>query len=559
MEKDGLYKSALKKTNDILSHAKKSDNTPQIVKALVFKTKYRSYLNQSATLNSIQEIDSLLVTEQFPTTSILHTLKGDLLEEYFYSNQWKIRKRTQLSTPSANIEEWDIATLLEATKKEYLLSIANKDSLERTVIADFKPLLNYVEETAYLQPSLYDFLAFRALKKLKDSKYNDISSINKTSLDERFLGLPEEFISLKIDSSYQNSVVLSVYQELTKVQLRRENLNALIYTILERLKYIKNNGQIPEKEHAYQQTLQRLADTYPTSSEIASVWYEIALGHYNKGLLYNRKTDDNRWNLKKALEICSETINKFPDTYGVSECENLISKIKTKDLSFNIEKSHLPNTPIRMTLGYRNAFKVYFKIVKIDWNLENITPSVYQNPALKTWEMTFKNFGDYQKHFADVKVDGLPYGRYCILASSSDQFTTRANAVVQQIFWVTQLSFSLLKKEDKVIIKVVDADNGKPISNVTVEAYQYTYNKNYRGFKLQQTQKTSDKGETVFSSDKNSYNNLYFRIRKGQDENFSMDGVYFYRPYQPQPVTQTHFFWTELYTDPDKRFILKVS
>ncbi len=542
LEKDGLYKSALKKTDAILRLAKSSDNTPQIVKALVFKTKYRSYLNQTATLKSITEIDSLLITEHFPTSSILHSLKGDLLEEYFYSNQWKIRNRTQVSSPSPNIEEWDIATLLKATRNEYLLSIANKDSLQRTVLADFKPLLNYAEETAFLQPTLYDFLAFRALKKLRNSIYNNISTASKQSLDERFLSLPSKFALLNIDSTYQNAVVLSVYQELTKSQLKREHIDALVYTTLERFKYIKENAQLPEKEHAYQLALQQLADSYPTSTETASVWYEIALNHYNKGGLYNRKTDDNRWERKKALEICSKTIEKYPNTYGALECEHLISRIKEKRLSFNIENSYLPNTPIRMTLGYRNVFKIYFKIVKIDWDKENLAPSIYSAPAYKIWEMEFEDFGDYQKHLADVKIDGLPNGRYCILASSSNDFTTRANVVVHQTFWVTRLSYSVLKKDNKATVRVVDADNGKPINGVKVEAYRYEYSKNHRGFVLQQTQNTSDKGETTFLSKKRNSDNLYFRVIKGDDEYFAMDGVYFYTPYQPKPSTQTHFF-----------------
>ncbi len=78
-EKKGLYKSALSTVQEILVLAKKDENTPQIVKCLIYKMKYNSYLKEDNYKIALDEIQQTASAADFPLKQILHRYLPNLI------------------------------------------------------------------------------------------------------------------------------------------------------------------------------------------------------------------------------------------------------------------------------------------------------------------------------------------------------------------------------------------------------------------------------------------------------------------------------------------------
>ena len=63
LEKEGLYKSALDVVDTIFSNAQAEKNAPQIVKAVIFRMKYNSYLEEDDFINALANHD-IIQSEQ---------------------------------------------------------------------------------------------------------------------------------------------------------------------------------------------------------------------------------------------------------------------------------------------------------------------------------------------------------------------------------------------------------------------------------------------------------------------------------------------------------------
>ena len=94
LEKEGLPKSALKVVDKIVEKAKTDNNAPQIVKTLMFKSKYALRLEEDAQLNIVNDFKEEMANSEFPTKNILESVLANLYWQYFNQNRYKFYNRT---------------------------------------------------------------------------------------------------------------------------------------------------------------------------------------------------------------------------------------------------------------------------------------------------------------------------------------------------------------------------------------------------------------------------------------------------------------------------------
>ena len=98
---------------------------------------------------------------------------------------------------------------------------------------------------------------------------------------------------------------------------------------------------------------------------------------------------------------------------------------------------------------------------------EDLMNSFLQEKIVKSWSKQIKNFGDFQLHSTELKLEGLPKGQYVILASPDKNFTIKNNAIAYGSFWCSNLSYVYRKNDDETFdVTVLDRETG---------AMNYTY------------------------------------------------------------------------------------
>lgn len=558
-ENSGLYKSALTTVEEIYLVAQKDENTPQIIKALIHKMKYNNYLEENNFVKALNELQSLSKTSKFPLKQLLHSVTAETYWRYYKQNQWQINGRSHSEDfKDDDITTWDLKTISEKTFEEYLMSLSSKDSLQHTNLSDFKTILNYYDETTYLRPTLYDFLAYRSISFFENTQFNLTKPADYFSLnDDNYFSSHQEFSDLNIlttDSSSNLFYAIKIYQDLTKHQQQLDNQSGVIETTLKRLQFVKNNANNPKKETLYFKALNLLTEQFKENQETARVWYNIALHYSGNGDEYNRISGEHQFEKKKAMEICNATISKFPDSYGAKECRALKLQIEAKSMAFEIEKNQQPNQPIQMVFKHRNLTNVYFKLVKVDWDFdfkdryERLDRLNKLTPARK-WEVKLDDQKDYQEHYSHLNTEGLPNGKYYILSGTHEDFIDKEEAVAYTSFWVTNLSFSSVRYgNDKTELLVVDSESGAAIPNVTVQQYTYDYGRNKRNLKKRNQYKSDKKGKVnVVSHRPSRYSNsYYYYFKNGKDEFFTDNSIYQYGNYeQTHERTEKTTFFTD--------------
>ena len=90
-----LPESALKEVEAILAQAKKEQNSPEIIKAMVHKMRFMMDKNPDETEKLIVEFENYTNTTSNPAEkAIMYSMMSELYLKYYQNEQYKINQRT---------------------------------------------------------------------------------------------------------------------------------------------------------------------------------------------------------------------------------------------------------------------------------------------------------------------------------------------------------------------------------------------------------------------------------------------------------------------------------
>ena len=559
LQQIGLYKSALDVVSVIFDSASAAKNSPQVVKSVIHKMKYNSYITEDEYIAALNQLNKISKKSTFPLKQIIHSVTAETYWGYYQSNRWKFINRTQtINFDNDDIRTWDLTTIIDKVYKQHQLAISNKDSLQHTDIKDFEEMLTSSADDNEQRPSLYDFLAHRALDFFQNPEKNLTRPADQFRLNgKEYFGPAQAFLNLSTTSNDTLSCELyevRILQELTKFHLSDEKPTALIDLELRRLKFARTNSTETNKEELYFLALNKLSEKYSESEANDEIQFFIAEYLNERGNKYNSETKENQFEKKKAHEICSAVIIKNPNSYGARLCKSLLKQIQNKKVSFSMEPVYQPNTLGKFSLSTKNVDSLYFRVIKIDWNYfltknkygKDLMNSFLQEKIVKSWSKQIKNFGDFQLHSTELKLEGLPKGQYVILASPNKKFTIKNNAIAYASFWSSNLSYIYRKNDDETFdVSVLNRETGTPIKGAKVQLYTRKYNYTTRKYEIikEENYSTNDNGRLKISTPK-QYRYLYLDITYKDDRYNTTSQLYQYKPYDrsPRANTTTHFF-----------------
>lgn len=555
----GLYQSALKEVDFIFKEATKESNAPQVVKAVIHKMKYNSYLKEDDYVVAINELNSIAQNSKFPLNQLIHSVTADVYWGYYQGNRWKFMNRTQtVNFKNDDIRTWDLKKILMHVNNHYLLSLSSPDNLQRSKISDFKEILIYSDEAEKLRPTLYDFLAHKAIDYFQNSESGITRPVDKFVIQgQNYFGDAIAFLQVSTTSEDTLSNLLyatRIFKNLTSFHLNDKNPEALIDLELRRLKFARSNSMNDNKDDWYILALDRLADKYKTSSSYSEILYHTTLYYQGKGSAYSVTNPEHRFSLKKAAELCEQAISAYPESYGADQCRSLINTIQAKEMSFTNEQGYEPGKIGKFLFKYKNLDQTHFRIVKIDWDFymknrlygDQLMAYFSKLNAVQSWTQKLENPGDYQMHSVEIKIPQLDKGQYVILASDDSQFSSTQNAIAYGSFWITDLSYNFrrIEEDGTYDILVTDRQTGKVLKGVEAIVYLNKYNYISRSYELikQETYTTDDFGMCNVKV-KGDSRSIYIDLTRGNEHYNEMSQLYLYKPYErDNAFTSTHFF-----------------
>ncbi|MFK7932736.1 MAG: MG2 domain-containing protein [Saprospiraceae bacterium] len=557
LESKGLPKSALEEVVKLYERAQRENNAPQIVKALIYRGKYTTQLEEDGLVKAIQLLQTEEAKLKFPEKQVLQSVLASVYQRYLNNNLYRIRQRTETANfDNTDIRTWTAEQLYQESARLFLASIEDK-KLQRVAVEDFTAITTAGKNVTDLRPTLYDFLAHQAI----DFFTNDRSFLTKPAyafqIDEKH-GFADakafanrDFAQQDTESDKYRTVVL--LQDLLRFHLKDKSATALVDADLKRLKFIYNNANRGTRDSLYLDALIRLEKQHQDAPIITDVMYQRAQLAYQKGQNYQPNPDNvNRYAKREAYEICAQAIQMFPESLGAQNCRALMAQIQQKKLEIRTEQVNLPEQPILGRLEYRNIEQVYFKVAayteadqKAFEQLNSIQQVKYLNGLvpLQTWNLELPNDNNFNQVSTEFPVEGLPLGRYVVIAADNADFSSDKGAVSFLFNHVSKIGYWHRKDEgQQTEFTVVDRETGAPLEGViaTFFATEYNRRKNLHEYK-QIGNAVSDERGLIFPRVKKNY--FEVRFQNGDDNLYIGDrySSYSYNN-RPQKNQRTHFF-----------------
>lgn len=505
-ENKGLPKSALEVVDLIYEHAKKDLEYAQHVKAIIYMLKYTENVEEDSFVKNLNRLRDEAGSAPFPVKPVLHSMLAEAYWNFYNVNRYRFNQRSEtINFDNDDISTWSMELLVQKTVEQYLLSIENTERLQNTPIKVFEEIVyGGNEKGRSYRPTLFDFLAHRAV----DFFSHDEPAITKPA--EYFtLNSPEYFQDVKTFSKIKITSgdtlafkwhALKLLQQLIKFHLQDKTPDALIDADLKRLEFVYNNSVLSNKQELYLKALEELEKEnlkYPISTRISFVIAKLweGEGHQYRPLL----SADHKGDIKKAYEICDNAMNRFPESEGAAQAYNLQKSFLLKNISAEIEKVNVPDTPFRAVITYKNLDKVFWRVVKVTRDeVETIRKKFENNYNIDTEQEFLKYFlnknsfvygevglpedGDFQNHSAEIKLDGLPVGDYMLIFSPNVNFTFDDNCLTYSFTTLSNLSYIHRNMPDGTTdVYIMERESGKPVIgakvDITFQVYDYSTSK----------------------------------------------------------------------------------
>lgn len=493
-EKKGLYKSALEVVDAIYKKAKAENNAAQLAKSILYRMKFSKEIEENASEKSITYLNEELKGANYPLKPLLHSILGQVYWNYYQAHRWQYNKRTPTSISNDDPTTWDMKTIFSKAHQQYQLSLQNPEKLKQTAIDMYDVVLIEQKDTRKFRPTLYDFLAYRAIDFYRNEEVDIIKPAYKFELKEDLYFQPYEAFSKQVfttkDSLSSSFYALKLIQDLIKFHIpdvSSGKAEVLINIDLDRLKFVKEKSTLEIKDSLYLSALQKLEKQFASDPASAEINYEIAKVFVDKGDLYKPlESEAHKWKKKQAIELCDEVIKKYPQSNGAKNCAALKEDIKTHGLDLVMDNIISPDKPALGLLTYKNVKKVYFRIIqpgkpdKKDGEQslygEELINYYLKSPSLKDWTLDLPDDEDYQSHATEIKIPELNVGEYVILMSSGKDFLTKNNGVAHTSLTVSGISYVMHQLNDGSYDCLVQhRETGAPLKDVNVQLIYEKY------------------------------------------------------------------------------------
>jgi len=554
-ELEGKTKSANEIVTTIYKKAKKKANNNQLIKSLLYKSKFALVLQEDAELLLAQNLEKEISEATFPTNAILQSILADFKWQYLQKHRWQIYNRTKTTEIVNNdFRTWDINRLFTSIHHDFKHSISSHKQLQLTPITNYNYILIRGTETVHLRPTLYDLLANRALAFFKANESRITKPKERFHIDsDSYFSTSKVFTELNIettDSVFSKYEALKTYQKLEHFHLKTNNTDALVDAYNNRLNFVKNNSTNHQNSiELYTESLKTTYINLPKGNAYATVKVHYAKAIYNIATLKHQP--ENR---KKALEICENIIQSNPNSEGSIIAINLKNTILHKTIQLQNDEIIPINQHSKILVNYQNIEQIHLAIYKVDYEHKIFQYDHKERDSLiKQFFKTTKPFKefttqlpqkkDYFNHSTEIAIPKLSSGLYITLATKDTaKNTDELFAYNYQI--VSDLVCIESNYHGKKVLQVLDRISGKPIENAKVKIAGKTKYSNTIG-EVSYSKKNRHDVVITYQNDElhlgHIYANNYYREPNDESKKTRFQGFLFLDRSIYRPGQEVHF------------------
>ncbi|MDL2230958.1 hypothetical protein LJB75_00905, partial [Bacteroidales bacterium OttesenSCG-928-L19] len=471
-------------------------------------------------------------TQKGKEKAIWHSCMAQFLNGYYEQNRWAIMDRTHVAgEKNPDFQTWDIRTLIAEIVFHYQKSIEQKELLQEVDIHDYALLMDTMLSVEY-RPTLYDFLAFRALDFYATTIRNMPLPLTPFVInqDSYFSDNPI-FIDLSItspDSLSFQYLSLKLMQDITRFHLSDKNPKPLIDITLRRLSYLKDNCSLANKNDLYFATLEKLEEQYRQKIGYEDVAYALGTFFEERATRYNKELcPEYQFDYNTAIAWYDKSINIAPKSLSAENSKRKKGRLTAQKISFTLQTLAIPDQGNLITYHYRNCDSLYVRIIPVSEEQKKRLEQG-QLGEIDFWndlvgmdyshQFSFKtpHHQDHRETIGDGILPALKTGNYCVFVSTTS-FDSAMSTYLVEFIELNQMIISYRNNGNNYEFFVLDRASGKPLKNTKLEIDVWGYSAGKSLYK--ETLTTDQAGRATFTIKK--YNSsVYLKVtaRNGKQE-----------------------------------------
>jgi uncharacterized protein YfaS (alpha-2-macroglobulin family) len=557
----GLPQSAKKIADAVYEQAREKQEVVQVLKAQLYLLKTDMYTGEEGQVEAIKRAENEMGKTGFPNNAVWQSIAAQLYWNYYQQNRWKIMNRTSVSTETTidDIAMWDARRFYSKVSGLYRASLSHPAGLKATNIATYDAVLEKGVNTRPLRPTLYDLLAFRALRFFENDE-KDVTSpaFRFTIEDPAAFADAETFMQHNFRSQDTVSLqwqAIKIYQQLLQLHSNDTLPGAFIDADLHRLAFVHRSAVLTDKNERYIQALEAIAKKYGTHELAALAAFRAAQAmmrtEYTTTDITTRRNrqQPRNGNLPEIRLRLEKIVAAFAKSEGGILAAELLRSINIKEISVQTEQVVLPGEVSKALIIYRNLPKAWFRIIPVDIEDYRMAfrtggkawqNTLLQTGAVKAWSEHLPGIADLESHTAEIKIDALPMGMYAIIVSADEKFSAKNNIINYAVFQVSKLSLITQYTGSGFVL---DRKDGNPVAGATIELYRENYRNN--GYELEVAEELVSAKDGSFSLKKKSREYSAFAVEKGDDRLYLSEYMGFYDPGKPPASRVQTFFFTD--------------
>lgn len=486
-EKKSLPETVIKLTGEIYQKGEKEENSPQMLKAYMWRMKYRELLTPDSLYSSLKGLEQWAQrTDKSMDRAILHSLMADIYSDYASHNRRQIQQRTEIvdEAPATDMREWTANMFIEKVRMHVRESMADSVLLLKTSSRTYIPFVVLGEASKYYHHDMYHLLASRGIDALKQIERLDNSGLatsddsSSSSVKQNIFSIYKNMISAYKASGLKEGEVLTTLNYLEW----RWGANRNIYPVQARGEWQ------PMTQDSYVEALNKLKTQYKSEEICAEVYLALA-----------RNLIDNQQQVS-ALQLCDEAISFYPNYRRINALKNLREEILAPSLNVNTNATAYPGNEIKLNVTHKN--------------LDGFTLRLYKAKKLITEQhYSLLRPENYWMQDTVFTFNTPEIGQY-IMRIVPD---IRAKRDSESNFHVTRfkvLTSRLPEKQYEVV--TLDGETGRPIPDATVTLYS-------NDEKVLQELTTGADGKVTFLWKPEC---RYLKAKKGADTAMPFQGIY---------------------------------
>jgi hypothetical protein len=330
-------------------------------------------VNPDETQTLLQDFKSFAENFTQPAQkALLHSMIAEMYAMFYNNNRWIINRRTPIEGfIPGNIAEWTRNIFFDKIVEELKLSLEAKTILQRTNITPFIPLISEGAHGAIYQPTLFDFLGQRAVTILQ--RLENISLATNPLQSDADFSPAQNFVNLVSEKEFAQSrenLIIDIYQQLILFRLQdSQNIPALIFIDLQRLDFVRSSTQNLDADELFENALLALKNQYIESEAVIEVMSRLANFYLQKSRTGIQ--DDADYYRRKAYNIASDGINRFPDYKRINLLKRVVQQIALKNININFPTIATPGSEMKITVTSRNISELQLDIYRVNSTAQN--------------------------------------------------------------------------------------------------------------------------------------------------------------------------------------------